>query len=241
MRKYCRVLATALLTCLWVAGANAVTLVYDFTGDCDDCAFNGNPGDPGFGYDPNTNTLSYLNDGLTQTVTGRLTLNGSYYSDGNFYIGPGSTFRYDGSNLINPFVATGLGGNLQGRADLTGLTPPLQTAFTLNAGRVEFGAFANADPNSPDSFPNFCTALGQQFFAPNPSSPIYTIGDACSEVQFVFFSMDNNGNWSIMGTQGFDIGGNGQFTLASVPLPGSAVLLFSGLIGFSRYMRRSTM
>ena len=66
--------------------------------------------------------------------------------------------------------------------------------------------------------------------------------DNCDQVPSVFFSLDASTNiWSISGNELFDQGGNGQLVynsaLSSVPLPGSLILLASGLLGFSRFMR----
>jgi len=53
------------LSTLFTINAQAASLVFNFTGECDDCAFSGSPADAGF--DP-------LGDGLTETVTGTLVL-----------------------------------------------------------------------------------------------------------------------------------------------------------------------
>ena len=162
------------LTCLCATGVHAVTLVYDFAGQCDDCAFNGNPGDPGFGYNLNTGA-SYLNDGLTQSVSGRLTLQGAYDSNGVFIVDLStSTFRYDGSSLVNPFIASNFSAQSGGLAsvlgiDFSGLTPSLQTQFSgsgLNTPRVTFVANSNVDPNNP---PHSHGSIPKFLYPPRPT------------------------------------------------------------------------
>ena len=205
--------------------AQAYTATFNFTGECDDCAFLGNPSDPGF---------NPLNDGLTETVTGQLII-----SDLNInpttgdveYWGTGSVvFHYHGSSLINPFTMG---------------SPYLFTAGLMQNGNVTPGStfsYAStqnmADPNNPVSFsfPNFYTPLGLEVLGPGcnegeESCPEPIIGD-------ITFSLDSEGNWSITGDMPSDIGFSGSLTPAAVPLPGALIMFGSGIIGLFGAVRR---
>jgi len=211
-------LATTLLCFFGLSGyAHAITVNFDFTGECDDCAFAGNPGDPGF---------NPLNDGLTETVTARLSIDGLSVDNGMIdYRGAGNvTFTYNGSSLVNSFA--------------------MADPYTFSTGLLTTGAVADGfefrlsstqnytDPNNPISFdfPNFCTGLGEQ---------VLGFGD-CNFVGDITFLLDSNGNWSISGMGAADIGTNGQFAVSTVPVPGAVILFASGLIGLVGFTRRRT-
>ncbi len=210
----------ALFLCLFSLSiyAQAFTVTFNFTGECDDCAFSGSPSDEGF--DP-------LNDGLTETVTGQLIIDGVDVdpSTGMIdYRGVGSVmFHYDGSSLINPFTMGG---------------PHAFSDGLLTSGDVASGYTFNywstqnlADPANPISFnfPNFYTPLGAE---------VLCLGGICTPVGNIGFHLSSDGSWSITAIGAADIGGSGQLTPSSVPLPGALLLFGSGIIGFFGAARR---
>lgn len=209
-------LATASLLLSGLSGyVHAITVDFDFTGECDDCAFVGDPVDEGF--DP-------LNDGLTQTVSGRLSIDGlSVDSEGMIdYTGAGSvSFAYNGSNLINPFTMS----------DPYVFSPGLLTTGAVADGfEFRYSSTQNlADPDNPVNFdfPNFCTDLGQS-----------VIDFGCQNIGDITFRLKSTGEWSISGTQPSDIGGSGQFSVSAVPVPAAAWLFGSGLVGLIGLARR---
>ena len=209
-------LATASLLLSGLSGyVHAITVDFDFTGECDDCAFVGDTTDVGF--DP-------LNDGLTQTVSGRLSIDGlSVDSDGMIdYTGAGSvSFTYNGSSLINPFTMGGPYVFSQGL---------LATGVVADGFEFRYSSTQNlADPANPVSFdfPNFCTDLGQ-----------LVIDFGCQNIGDITFRLKSTGDWSISGTQASDIGGSGQFSVSAVPIPAAAWLFGSGLVGLIGLARR---
>jgi hypothetical protein len=214
IKKFGTCVAALLLTSVFSVNINAANFEFDFFGECDDCAFFGNPVDADF--DP-------FDDGLTESVSGSLILTGlSVDSNGLIeYGGNGTaTFSYKGSSLINPFTIS---------------DPFLFTHGLMESGEVQSGSvftFSSSqnvtDPGNPLSFdfPSFCTGLGQQ-----------VLGFGCSGIGLVSFDLDSAGNWSIFGEEAFDIGGSGQLVLSTVPVP-AAVWLFGtaliGLVGFGK-------
>lgn len=214
MNKLLR-LVTTLLFLFGLSGyAHAITVDFDFTGECDDCAFNGVPGSEGF--DP-------LNDGLTETVTGTLSIDGLSV-DGNGMIDSGEgtvTFTYNGSSLINPFTMG---------------SPYLFTPGLLPSGEVadgfefQYASTENlADPNNPVffDFPNFCTPLGEQ-----------VLEFGCGGVGDITFTLDSVGNWSIEGASPADVGSDGQLVESAVPIPAAVYLFGSGFLGLLGIARR---
>ena len=207
-------IATLLLTSMFMFNANASPYVFNFTGECDDCAFSGNPTDIGF--DP-------LNDGLTQSVSATLTLtDASIGSDGFLHVGVGDAiFTYNGSSLINSF---------------TMFDPYTFTSGLLPTGQVQTGSSfkisSSANAANPDisfDFPNFCTALGEAVLDV----------DGCYRVGQVSFELDSLGNFSVSGTRAFDIGGDGQLTpVSAVPAPTAIWLFGTALLGFIGVARR---
>ena len=222
MNKYLK-LVTAFLFLYGLSGyAHAITVTFNFTGECDDCAFAGDPNNLDFnpfnGFDP-------LNDGLTETVSGSLTLVGLSENNGMIEnLGAGSViFTYNGSSLINSFTM----------ADPYSFSDGLLTSGDVADGfEFQLSSTQNfTDPSNPLSFqfPDFCTALGEQ-----------VLGGDCFGVGDVTFKLASNGDWSITGIGASDIGGNGSFTVSAVPVPGAVVLFASGLLGFIGVARRRT-
>ena len=165
-------LATALICSgVFAADASALDITFNFSGECDDCAFSGLPSDEGF--DP-------LGDGLTESVSATLTLTGVSVTGGGLidYLGAGTvTFSYDGSSLINPFAMT----------DPFLFTTDLTTSGAVQpGGTFEFGSSQNATdpgPPVPFDFPDFCTSLGEQVLG----------SSACSSIGIVYFQLDSFG------------------------------------------------
>ncbi len=206
--------------------AQAFTATYDFTGECDDCAFAGNPTDPEF---------NPIGDGITETVTGQLIIDGLDIDPDTGEIehrGTGSVvFHYHGSSLINPFTMG---------------SPYTFTSVLMPSGEVAAGNVFRyystenlADPENPVSFnfPDFYTPLGLQ---------VLGLGSGCNEGDFcpapsigdIWFELDSEGDWSITGLTPSDIGSGGQLTPAPVPLPGAFIMFGSGIIGLLGAVRR---
>ena len=215
-KNFARCLAALMLSSLFMVNVNAITIEFNFAGECDDCAFSGDPDDVDF--DP-------FDDGLTESVSGSLILDGlSVNNDGVIeFLGAGSaTFTYNGSSLINAFSMN---------SPFLFTTDLLESGDVVDGSTFTFSSSQNVtDPNNPQSFnfPNFCTELGEELL------------DSCGGVGLVSFSLDSDGNWSIFGEEAFDIGGSGQFVVASVPEPGSAVLLALALASVGFTGRRKT-
>ncbi len=195
--------------------AQAITINFNFTGECDDCAFMGDPDDAGF---------NPLNDGLTETVSASLSIDGlSVDSNGMIdYLGAGDVrFTYNGSSLINAFTM----------ADPYSFSSGLLTSGAVeNDFEFKLSSTQNfSDPGNPVpfDFPDFCTDLGQQ-----------VLESGCNAIGDITFKLDSLGNWSIEGAVASDIGGSGQFTVSAVPLPGAFALFASGFLGLIGLMRR---
>ena len=217
-------LAALVFTGFFAANVNAAVMepvfdfTFNFTGECDDCAFSGDPTDAMF--DP-------LNDGLTETVTATLILTGiSLSPDGLIeYRGAGDArFNYHGSSLINaftlfdPFLFT------------TALTP---TGQVQPGNEFIFESSQNAaNPDISFRFSDFCTPLGRQVLDRGGFG-------ACDNIGLVGFSLDSVGNFAVFGNVASDIGTGGGFTTqvsepATIWLFGSALL---GLFGASRFRK----
>lgn len=181
-------LVLSLLLSLFAVDATAAAADFLFTGLCDDCAFSGDPSDPGF--DP-------LDDGLFQPVTAVLHLtdvslnaSGLIEVDSNNF----GSFTYNGSTLINPFTFSDAF-TIRGLLDPTGVVQPTE-ALRLESSDGPGGSF---------SFPDFCTELGE------------AVLESCGGVGLVSFELDAAGEWLIEGTEAFDVGGGGQLTLVPLP------------------------
>jgi len=165
-------------------GAEARAFDFTFTGQCDDCAFAGAPGDPEF--DP-------FGDGLFETVTGTLTLSdvstnpqGRIEVDGSNFV----SFTYHGSSLLNPFTFT---------------DPYLVRGELSPAGAIQPGEPLRIETSQGD-FSSFCTALGVLVLAED--------GVVCGSVGLAFFELDASGAWSVSGSEPFDTGNDGQLAPA---------------------------
>lgn len=217
-KNYALSVAALVFVGVFAVNANAASYVFNFTGECDDCAFSGDPSDAGF--DP-------LNDGLTQTVTATLRLpDVSINSDGLLqYLGGSNSpsFTYNGSSLINPFTIS---------------DPYMFANALLPSGQVQVGKIFTisssqnyTDPGNPldFSFPNFCTSLGDSVLD----------SGYCSGIGLVSFSLARDGSWSIFGEAPYDVGGNGQFaSVGAVPVPAAAWLFGTGMLGLMGLVRR---
>ncbi len=229
--------ATALLLASTFAfNANAAPIeprfdfTFNFTGECDDCAFNGSPTDIDF---------NPFDDGLTQTVSATLRLTGMYLRpDGTIESrGDGTIlFSYGGSSLINAFSIT---------------DPFLFTSALLPTGQVKAGETFQVsssvnvtDPDNPlfFDFPNFCTPLGAQVLSPVPLDPGGGgLGGSC-DVGLVSFELNSTGDWSVSGEVASDVGSGGQFTSANaIPEPGTVALLAISLAGFGFTRKRKAV
>lgn len=125
---------------LAAGAATAMPVDFKFTAQCDDCAFNGNPGDIDF--DP-------FDDGLFEVVTGTLHLNDDTLNAQGLIDVGGSNFEsfdYDGSSLLNPFTFTDPS-TIRGLLSPTGAVDPSE-ALVIQT--------------SAGDFSDFCTALGAQ-------------------------------------------------------------------------------
>jgi len=193
--------------------AHATTLNFIFTGECDDCAFNGDPIDPNF--DP-------LNDGLTQTVTANLRVYGADIVGDEIVGFDDLLFEYQGSNLINPFSFD---------------QPFLFGGFDVNGNVMGDEPFILSSSSNPDDpfgvgFPNFCTPTGRAVLGASFDS-------ACDDVGMVEFMLDSDENFSISGNFAFDIGSGGSLTAVSpVPLPAAFWFFGTGLVGLIGVARR---
>lgn len=197
--------------------AEATTLTFDFTGDCDDCAFAGNPLDQNF---------NPFDDGLTQSVTGSLRLEGVSFVNGVIDNVQNLVFEYNGSNLINPFALDDpFLRTLQNLDPTTGMVLPGLELTISSSSNVNNPFNVFPDP----AFPNFCTSLGLDVLGLS----------ACEGVEMVTFALDSEGNFSISGTPGFDIGTGGTLTPVSpVPLPAAFWFFGTALIGLFGVTRK---
>lgn len=236
LKRLGKSLAALLLASTFSVSAHAAVVadptfnyVFNFTGECDDCAFDTSVGAPA----PGDIDFNPFNDGLTETVTATLNLNGVFLSPEGLidYRGEGDVrFTYNGSSLINPFTLF----------DPFTFTTALLPTGQVQEGRVfRFSSSQNAaNPETSFSFANFCTPLGQQVLG---GGPLRGFGDACTDIGLVDFLLDSNGNFSVSGSIPFDIGTGGQLTpagVSTVPVPAAAWLFGTGLIGLFGLARR---
>lgn len=217
MNKFLQRVATFLFLFGLNGYAHAITVDFNFTGECDDCAFDMST--------LGTAAFDPLNDGLTETVSGKLSIDGFENVGGEIqFWGAGTaTFTYSGSSLINPFTI-GAPNNFYGGLLTTG-------AVTAGSEFTYSSSQNLTDPANPllSQFPNFCTALGEQVLG--------FIG--CNSIGEVFFKLNSAGEWSVSGMEVFDIGGNGQLVVANaVPVPGAIILFASGLVGLTGFSLR---
>lgn len=181
-------LGTLLFVGTFAVNASAMTFDFNFSAQCDDCAFSGSPSDPGF---------NPIGDGLFETVTGVLrlssvSLNGSGLIDvtsDNFH-----SFTYNGSSLINAFT-------FDDAFTISGLLSPTGAVQAARALRLDTSDGSGGTFN----FPNFCTPLGIEVL------------DCPDPVGLVNFELDSTGSWSISGTEAFDVGVGGTLALVPEP------------------------
>jgi hypothetical protein len=203
-----RYVAAILVAGAFVLGANMAMAVptfdFVFTGQCDDCAFIGDPGDPNF---------DALDDGLFEQISGTLRLTDITLSpagvidvsSSNFH-----SFEYDGSNLLNAFTFT---------------DPFIITGELSASGLVQSGAPLRIETSAGD-FSNFCTALGEQVLAAD--------GVFCDAIGIASFQLDSIGAWSIFGSEPFDVGVGGQLAPIPEPVSGALLVLGLLAAGFTR-------
>ncbi len=201
-----KLLATISLVGGLAANANAMpTFDFTFTGQCDDCAFLGDPSDLDF--DP-------LDDGEFQTVTGTLRLTDvSTNVDGFIEVDSNNfdSFTYGGSSLLNAFTFDDAF-LIQGLLSPSGLVQPAE-ALRLRSSDGTDGPF---------DFGDFCTPLGEQ-----------VIGD-CSGVGIVTFELDSTGSWFVEGELPSDVGVGGTLVLVPEPGTAAVLGLGLLGVGFAR-------
>lgn len=206
-----RYVAALLVAGAFALGANMAmaipTFDFVFTGQCDDCAFTGDPGDPNF--DP-------LDDGLFEQISGTLRLTDITLSPAGVIDVSSSnfgSFEYDGSNLLNAFTFT---------------DPFIITGELSASGLVQPGTPLRIETSAGD-FSNFCTALGEQVLAAD--------GVFCDVIGIASFQLDSAGVWSISGSEPFDVGVGGQLTPIPEPVSGALLGLGLLGAGFAHRRR----
>lgn len=211
--------------------ANAAVLeptysfVFNFSGQCDDCAYITDSSDPNYTGEPGSSTFNPIGDGVFEQVTATLTLTNIRVNEDGFIFfgGQGSTvFSYGGSSLINPFTMN----------DPFTFTDSLRTDGSVVGDAFEFASSQNVNSEFGFDFPDFCTATGELVLGRGSSS-------ACDNVGLVTFSLSSNGDWSVSGSEAFDIGIGGQFVSAiatNVAEPLTTAMLGLGLfcMGYAR-------
>lgn len=198
-------LAAFLLVSVFAVSANAATFDFNFTAQCDDCAFTGDPSDAGF--DP-------IDDGLFETVTGTLRLTDvSLNVDGFIEVDSNNfdSFTYDGSSLINAFTFDDAF-VIRGLLSPSGQVQPAE-ALRLETSDGSGGVF---------DFPDFCTPLGVEVLGCD------------SDIGLVTFELDSAGSWSVSGEVAFDVGVNGQLVAVPEPTSATLLGLGLAGIAFAR-------
>jgi hypothetical protein len=153
----------------------------------------------------------------TSAVTGGTTIS-PLGSLGSAVVGPGPEFGFCvGPNLDN-CVSSGLSG-----------------AIDLSASSITFG-FAGSTLSTTGSFIITLTSAQPLFGAvalSSPAIPGFTFGlTSATPTSLVFTGTPSGGTYNAIG------GSSATFSVASVPEPGSLVLLGLGLVCCSRFVRR---
>ncbi len=204
-RQICLHIAGILFSGLIALNVSASPLL--FTGECDDCAFDSDLIAEGvFGGTPS----DLLNDGLSESVSGSLELINFDTSNG-FYNLTGSSdavFTYNGSSLLNSFVASSF-------------TPSFfeNDALATN-GDIAPGQFIFMQFNSIATSGDLCTSTGAILFGANCSSTTMQFG------------LSSAGTWLLQPLPNlpFDQGFYGQLT-AAVPEPSTMIMFMLSLLG----------
>lgn len=208
------------IACIALAASNAAAsmIVYEFSGDCQDCAefASGNPQQPTdevllnvvVAGDPSLGAGVDLSFPVFATLTLQNYNPGEALLSENFY-----GFSYRGSNLVNDFEVT-------------------LNQWLAGSSQILSGALPSAIDSSPTP--------AQLIMNLESSQPLYScslVGEQvglCSDTSHLAMSTSVNGAWSL-GAPPDDFGSSGSWSLenASIPEPTSTLLLLAGLAAAS--------